>query len=114
MRKKPILTTEERTARRKRIAAAVRAGDSVGQVAVRFGVTRQTVYNACLEYGVPPVKDIRPVRKHASKDHWPEILYELMHTDGSCEMIGERLGVSRARVSQILQLARRAGFKIRK
>jgi DNA-binding CsgD family transcriptional regulator len=102
------MTHEQRRKRRQEIAAYAAEGRTAAETAEHFGVTSQTVYNACRPVGVVPAatKQTRHVAYATIAD--------LINTDDTHAVIAARRGTTRQRVGQIASKCREAGIPIRR
>lgn len=57
---KPRFSQADRAQRRREMAAAVKSGTAISEVATSFGVSQRLVYFACLECGVSPSNKFSP------------------------------------------------------
>lgn len=99
------MTHEERAERRRQIAECVKQGENPSTVASEFGVTIETVKNACYEYTVQFPK----ITKNSLSSSL-EIIAQLMKGDINQNVLAERFKVSKQRISQIRQEAIKAGI----
>ncbi len=100
--------------RRRRIAAAVKKGAGVADAAARFGVSTQTAWASCREFGVEP-EQVNPRRMGSLAARRAlglepgavHILRLLLRTELTYAEIGEQTGISRQRVGQVFTAMRR-------
>ena len=104
------MTRSERKQRRETISVLASRGTSIDVICEVFGVSDQTVINACAEFGVE-IERQRQVR--TLKLTTLEIVSRLMSGNETYCEIGKDYNVSRQRVHQIHASAASAGLPVR-
>jgi transposase len=103
------MTHEERADRRREIAKYCRQGHTLTEAAKHFGVSASLARLSCIEYGSqavsPPSTGGGPA---VSSLRVLKLLLDRVSRSDICE----RFGVSRQYVQQVVENARKAGFKI--
>lgn len=98
------MTNEERRKRRKSIAKRFEQVQDIGEVAREYGVSHQTVREACRVYGVRI-----PRQPKAEPCGSFRILATLQVDSGTYRDVGNKLGVSYQRIHQVAVAAREHG-----
>lgn len=101
-----------RLERRREIAKAIAAGQSVYEVCQQFEVSRETIRKAADEHGVkiPGTRRLQSVRRKSKLLH---VLADLLNTSDSYPQIAQRQNVTRTYVTQVVDEARKAGLTVR-
>lgn len=102
------MTRAEQCERRKAIAKAAE-GATMPELCKRFHVGLHTVYDACREHGTTPRRSPYPVRERVYKVDPLEVLAKLK-AGWSGAQVGRECGLTRERVRQIKQRARKLGL----
>lgn len=102
----PKYNQEQRRERRKGMAEAIRSGKTISEVCKEYETSPGTVVFACKENGVRNVNSRYEIRLPTY-----QIVASLQNTDKTLEEIATEFNLSKQRVGQILQQARKAGIK---
>lgn len=105
-RPRPSLSHREARKRREEIAAAVKSGEPIGEIAHRYKTSVALVYSACAEFGIrlprAGAKQLRPRTYSILRDLWDKQL--------KVSQIAAKHGVSEVFVNKIRQTAYQNGW----
>ncbi len=113
---KAHLTVKSRRDRREEIAGEIKLGARPEDLMKMYGVTHQTIRNACKEHGVkvPEMHTGKALANKKSRDHrLLKIIKKLIQSDASLSKIAEDLGISRQAVHRASTLCKQYGIKIK-